>query len=240
MKTRLTSLVRFFAFSTLVPTFAHALVIPRQLDSSALPGFSGPIDGNRAMAFLYGPIDPSLDAAVWAAQGIAKHSPASAVLEDGDKALVSIRLAKAVVQSGIERFYFGVAMVPKREAGQEAFDCESCAPVLGATVFVKRGERWLVEAHNPFMATMGLNGQGGAMELVATGPARHGILASSPWQNRQIDACGVAAHAALAIALKIGIEEESEWANQYLSLYGASNLPGAVRFASKYFDLKCW
>ena len=148
------------------------------------PGFSGPIDGNRAMAFLYGSIDPSLDAAVWAAQGIAKHSPASGVLEDGDKALVSIRLAKAVEQAGIERFYFGIAMVPKREAGQEAFDCESCAPMLGATVFVKRGERWLVEAHNPFMATMGLNGQGGAMELAATGPARHGILVSSRWQNR--------------------------------------------------------
>lgn len=148
------------------------------------PGIVGAIDGKRALSFLYGPFDDKLEAAVWAVKGVSDGSPASAVLEDGDEALVSIRLASEVKEGNDERFYLGVAMVPKRDEDEEAFDCETCAPVAGATVFVKRGERWVVEAHDPFIATMGFQGRGGAMELVAMGATRHGILVKSDWQNR--------------------------------------------------------
>lgn len=149
-----------------------------------VPGIAGAIDGQRAMAFVYGPVDPKLDAAVWTARGIAKSGPASSVLDDGDEALVSIRLAKGAKEGDSERFYLGVAMVPKRDANEESFDCETCAPVVGATVFVKRGERWEVEAHDPSITTMGQTGVSGEMSLVAIGPARNGILAKSSWRNR--------------------------------------------------------
>lgn len=148
------------------------------------PGIVGAIDGKRALSFLYGPLDDKLEAAVWVVKGVSDGSPASAALEDGDEALVSIVLARAVKEGDDERFYLGVAMVPSRDEDEEAFDCETCAPVAGATVFVKRGERWVVEAHDPFIATMGFQGHGGDMELVAIGPIRHGILAKSDWQNR--------------------------------------------------------
>jgi hypothetical protein len=124
---------------------------PAAAEASAIVGA---IDGKRALSFLYGPFDDKLEATVWVVNGASDGSPASAALENGDEALVSVLLARAVKEGDDERFYLGVAMVPYRSEDEGAFDCETCAPVAGAAVFVKRGDRWVVEAHDPFIATV--------------------------------------------------------------------------------------
>lgn len=156
----------------------HPDAAPEQL------GIAGVIDGRRAVEFLYGPFDARLDAAVWRTKNLVAGSVGDEVLTEGEDALVSIVLAKAAKEGDQERFYLGVTMVPKTGEGEDAFDCETCAPVVGATVFVKRGDRWVVEAHDPFVEKHGFNGNGPGMELVAIGPARNGILVKAAWFNR--------------------------------------------------------
>jgi hypothetical protein len=170
--------------------FAFALALggcdspPHPVAAPEEPGISGPIDGKRAVEFLYGPFDAKLDAAVWTVKNLAPGSVGDDVLTEDEEALVSVVLAKAAKEGDQERFYLGVSMVPKTAEGDEAFDCEACAPIVGATVFVKRGERWVVEAHEPFIETLGQNGHGPGMELVAIGPTRNGILVKADWFNR--------------------------------------------------------
>jgi len=167
--------------------FAFALALggcdssPQPVAAADEPGISGQIDGKRAVEFLYGPFDAKLGAAVWQVKNLVPGGVGDDVLSEDEEALVSVVLAKATKEGDQERFYLGVTLVPKAGEGDEAFDCEICAPVVGATVFVKRGERWVVEAHEPFIATFGSNGHGPGMELVAIGPARNGILVRTDW-----------------------------------------------------------
>ena len=106
---------------------------------------------------------------------------ADAVLTEGEEALVTIRFAEMVKEGDEERFYLGVMLIPKTEPGDEEFDCDTCEPMVGAAVFVKRGERWQLEANAPFVAKSGFHGGGPDMKLVAIGPNQHGILAETDW-----------------------------------------------------------
>lgn len=152
-------------------------------DRSA-PGIDGAIDGQKALAFLYGPYDTKLEGAVWKVANLPSGSPAGDVLTEGKDAIVGIALAQQVKEGDVDRFYLGVVITPQTEPGEDDFDCESCQPAVGATIFVKHGDRWQVEAHQPFVTKLGYNGGGPAMTLVAVGPSRHGILADTDWFNR--------------------------------------------------------
>ena len=144
-------------------------------------GIDGIIDGQRALAFLYGPYDSRLQGTRWKVARLPRGSKADEVLTEGGDAIVTVALAKAVKEGDVDRFYLGVVITPTTAAGEEGFDCESCEPVVGATIFVKRGDRWLVEAHQPFLTTLGFHGSGPAMRLVTIGLARHAIAAEIDW-----------------------------------------------------------
>ena len=145
------------------------------------PGIEGSIDGPRALAVMYAPLDASLGAAVWKVAGVAGHADAAALLADGSEALVSIALAQRVSEGDQERFYLGVVIRPRPAANGEAWDCETCAPVIGMTVFVRHDSRWALESHQPFVATRGWHGNGPAMALAVIGPGRHGVVTQTDW-----------------------------------------------------------
>jgi hypothetical protein len=145
------------------------------------PGVEGTIDGPKALTFLYGSYDAKLKAAVWKVAKLPPGIAEDTVLAEGDDALVTIGLAQTVKEGDEERFYLGVVLTPKTGPGEEEFDCDTCEPMVGAAVFVKRGERWQLEANAPFVAKLGFHGGGPGMKLVAIGPNRHGILADTDW-----------------------------------------------------------
>lgn len=147
----------------------------------APPGIAGDIDASRAMTFLYGSYDAKPKSSRWKVPALPAKSSADDVLTEGQFAVVSVVLAQQVKEGDQERFYLGVSMVPEKGLGEEAFDCDLCQPVVGASVFVKRDGVWQVEAHEPFVMTLGAHGGGPVMKLVEIGPGRHGILAETDW-----------------------------------------------------------
>ena len=171
---------------TSIPAAVRSLILPVLVllalaACDRTPGIEGSIDGPRALALMYAPLDAKLDAAVWKVTGLAGHADAANVLEEGGEALVSIALAQRATEGDQERFYLGVVMRPKPAANGEAWDCETCAPVIGITVFVRHDSRWALESHQPFVGTRGWHGGGPAMSLAVIGPGRHGVVTQTDW-----------------------------------------------------------
>lgn len=140
------------------------------------PSLDGAIDAEKALALLYGPYDAKLKAAHWRSPG-----PDG---KDADAMQVSPLLAQTVREGESERFYLATAVVP--ENPEEPFDCEGCAPSVGLSVFLRTGERWVLESHAPELFDAGMNGHPPSARLVATGAARYDVLFEWSFGNRGV------------------------------------------------------
>jgi hypothetical protein len=136
---------------------------------------------DSAMFALFGNYDPKADSSRFVIpQGFTFDFKGSQ-FEIGDEIVQVPFWASTVVEDGIRKVVFLTYAVPKESFGRadndlKSFTCEACAPLIGAAVFARRGEKWEIEASSPVATRAGGLGDSPAdIRIVRIGPQRIGI-----------------------------------------------------------------
>ena len=129
----------------------------------------GAFDDIKALEILYGPYLPEAKSALW--QNIAPPKNMD-ILEKND-GLVRTFLSKDFTENGVEKHLQLTATKPNIPDG---YDCHACAPLVGAAIFVKIGDKWRVEAHYPYLGILGHSGQPPKMSWLQVGKDKFALL----------------------------------------------------------------
>jgi hypothetical protein len=131
---------------------------------------------DEALKQLYRDYDPATKTAHWIStkgQQQEQHEgwPCS---EEYAKVSVTVELSTQVVEHGTEKTYLVASAIPSGDSHD--FECHSCAPAIGVAVFAWREMRWELESARAAVGWFGEWGGAATSQLVAIGPALHGVI----------------------------------------------------------------
>lgn len=135
-----------------------------------------PMSRDEALKQLYRDYDPATKTAHWICtkgQQQEQHEgwPCS---EEYAKVSVTVELSTQVVEHGTEKTYLVASAIPSGDSHD--FECHSCAPAIGVAVFAWREMRWELESARAAVGWFGEWGGAATSQLVAIGPALHGVI----------------------------------------------------------------
>lgn len=178
------------------------------------PARSGYDDGaddsiTSVMAGMYGNWDPINKRATWA--GIAPPTTLKfGSYLFGVTGTVNVFFDEEYAESGRQMRAVMTRTVP------EGAGCGYCSPLIGGAILVKEAGRWVVDASETYLTTMGRVSQAPQAELVKIGPERHGVLLSDEGQPMGYGyrtVLLVAQHrAGLTVVLELPVKEDNEGA----------------------------
>ncbi len=94
--------------------------------------------------------------------------------DEGETTRVSLLLISQF-QEGQEWKTYVVASASPGENPRD-YECHACGPAIGVAVFAWQNDHWLLQSSNAAIGFYGSWGGGPDVELVAIGPARHGVI----------------------------------------------------------------
>jgi len=104
--------------------------------------------------------------------------------EIGDDIVVQPLWTYAITEGGKRKIAFLTFAVPKSSVGlaetdPRSFECHACAPLIGAAIFVREGDRWQVESSRTVVSRGGGFGSPPAdFQIIVIGPHKIGIEVS--------------------------------------------------------------
>lgn len=132
---------------------------------------SGPFDPAKALQLIYGAYDPQSRSAAWtpSVAEVKQHELKDTAFDPGPTP-VTVLSTYEFVQQGVEHRL----MVTK--AAPPNFDCHACAPLLGAFLFKRAGEAWVIAIETPIITAIGAWGEPPEIELARVGADHQGLL----------------------------------------------------------------
>jgi|GEM_PF-5353383 len=148
-----------------------------QSNSRSSEALDGEFDPVKALALLYGDLEPDGKHVRWKIQGTTEDIESQEFAEGSD-VLVGVHLAQPYREGSEDKVMLITTAVP----ANEDFSCHACFPLLGGAVFVRHGGRWKMEAVNRLIGAKGGDHGGGTApegKLQQIGPDRFGVLFKS-------------------------------------------------------------
>ncbi len=135
-----------------------------------------PLSRDEVLRQLYQDYDPATKTAHWICTKGQQQEPHEGwpCSEQFSKVSVAIELSTQVTEHGIEKTYVVTSALPSGDPHD--FECHSCAPAIGVAVFAWREMRWELESANAAVGWFGEWGGAATSQLVAIGPALHGVI----------------------------------------------------------------
>ncbi|MFA6283575.1 MAG: hypothetical protein WCT30_09760 [Desulfurivibrionaceae bacterium] len=139
--------------------------------------FTGPFDKQKALKTFYGDLmplkgDEQDGAAIW--NNVVVPESLSRFFQSTAKGKVRIVFDSSYTEDGIEKNVIVTATVPS----DKSYECHACAPLIGAAVFRRSGNGWIMESQNKYANVIGKFGttENESMGLTKIGPSRYGVV----------------------------------------------------------------
>jgi hypothetical protein len=148
------------------------------LSAPAAMSAQTPLRPDEALAQIYKDYDLAKHQAKWVCSASQK-SPDPATrdgwpCDEGEVVRVTV-LSISQLQEGQEWKTYVVASASPGENPHD-YECHACGPAIGVAIFAWQDDHWLLRDSNAAVGFYGSGGGGPDVELVAIGPARHGVI----------------------------------------------------------------
>jgi hypothetical protein len=162
-------------------TIASLSLHAQAAKSKSTPHLPASFDLGSAMSTLFDNFDPKTESSQSSIPQNTVFDLKGSGFKIGDEIVVQPLWASTVVENGKHKVVFLTYSVPKSRYGHGAtdlnnFECHACAPLIGAAIFVRIGDRWQVESSRAVVSRGGGWGDPPSdFRIIAIGPHRIGI-----------------------------------------------------------------
>ena len=164
------------------PVFALLATALASAAACAAPpaGIPGDIDASKAIQFLYGHSSVKTDDGSQYTLWRNIQTPKGGDAGDSDSGIIEELWVSAIFEhkysEGGKEKYVVLVQAQERE-WVESGGCHPCAPAIGAAIFSKTDDQWVLEAENKFMDPLGgsFGAWSGTVKLVSIGPRKYGL-----------------------------------------------------------------